>query len=51
MHPLLRKLTIVSTAFLPFSKIVPVDINLRGFEMLDYLQGHWVGSMTLMEPK
>ena len=29
-------------------KIVPVDINERGFEMLDYLQGHWVGSMNLM---
>ena len=29
-------------------EIVPVDINKRGFEMLEYMQGHWVGSMNLM---
>ena len=29
-------------------KITPVDINRKGFEMLEYLQGHWVGSMNLM---
>ena len=29
-------------------KIEPVDINQQGFEMLDYLKGHWVGSMNLM---
>ena len=29
-------------------KIVPVDIRKQGFEMLEYLQGHWVGSMNLM---
>lgn len=28
--------------------IVPVDINKRGFEMLKYMQGHWVGSMNLL---
>ena len=28
--------------------IVPVDVNNRGFEMLEYMQGHWVGSMNLM---
>lgn len=29
-------------------KIVPVDIHERGFEMLEYTQGHWVGSMKLL---
>ena len=29
-------------------EITPVDISDRGFEMLEYLQGHWVGSMNLM---
>ena len=28
--------------------IVPVDVTTRGFEMLEYMQGHWVGSMNLM---
>ena len=28
--------------------IVPVNVNEQGFEMLEYLQGHWVGSMNLM---
>ena len=30
------------------AEIAPVDINKQGFEMLEYLQGHWVGSMNLM---
>ena len=29
-------------------KVTPVDIRRQGFEMLEYLQGHWVGSMNLM---
>ncbi|HBE69243.1 MAG TPA: hypothetical protein DDW52_13930 [Planctomycetaceae bacterium] len=29
-------------------RISPVDINKQGFELLEYLQGHWVGSMNLM---
>ena len=29
-------------------EIVPVDINKQGFEMLESIQGHWVGSMHLM---
>jgi len=29
-------------------KIVPVDINKKGFDLLAKLQGHWVGSMNLM---
>lgn len=29
-------------------KISPVDIRKRGFELLEYMQGHWVGSMNLM---
>ncbi|MEM6776061.1 MAG: hypothetical protein AAF670_00310 [Planctomycetota bacterium] len=29
-------------------KIVPVDVRNQGFEMLESLQGHWVGSMNLM---
>ena len=29
-------------------RIAPVDINTQGFEILEYLQGHWVGSMNLM---
>ncbi|MEM9282890.1 MAG: hypothetical protein AAGA96_13770 [Verrucomicrobiota bacterium] len=29
-------------------KIVPFDITSRGFEMLEKMQGHWVGSMDLM---
>ncbi len=28
--------------------IVPVDVNTQGFEMLEYMQGHWVGSMNLL---
>jgi len=28
--------------------ITPVDIDRQGFEMLEYMQGHWVGSMMLM---
>lgn len=28
--------------------ITPVDINRQGFEMLEYMQGHWVGSMHLL---
>ncbi|MEM9368388.1 MAG: c-type cytochrome domain-containing protein [Planctomycetota bacterium] len=28
--------------------IKPVDVRQRGFELLDYFQGHWVGDMTLM---
>lgn len=28
--------------------IRPVDVSRQGFEMLDYMQGHWVGSMNLM---
>lgn len=28
--------------------ITPVDISSNGFEMLEYMQGHWVGSMNLM---
>lgn len=28
--------------------IVPIDINQRGFELLEYMQGHWIGSMNLM---
>lgn len=28
--------------------IVPVDVSKRGFEMLEYMQGHWVGSMNLL---
>lgn len=30
------------------AKIAVVDIEKQGFEMLEYLQGHWVGSMNLM---
>lgn len=33
--------------FVP-QKITPVDIGKQGFEMLKYMQGHWVGSMNLM---
>lgn len=29
-------------------KIVPVDIGQQGFELLEKMQGHWVGSMNLM---
>ena len=29
-------------------KITPIDISKQGFEMLKYMQGHWVGSMNLM---
>ena len=29
-------------------KIKPVDIKKQGFELLEYMQGHWVGSMNLM---
>ncbi len=32
-------------------KIEPVNINRQGFELLEYMQGHWVGSMTLMGTK
>ena len=33
------------------AKISVVDINEQGFEMLKYLQGHWVGEMNLMGQK
>ena len=29
-------------------KIKPVDINRKGFDLLEKMQGHWVGSMHLM---
>lgn len=29
-------------------EITPVDVSEQGFEMLEALQGHWVGSMNLM---
>ena len=29
-------------------KITPVDINRQGFDLLENMQGHWVGSMNLM---
>jgi hypothetical protein len=29
-------------------EITPVDVRKEGFEMLEYMQGHWVGSMNLM---
>ena len=35
------------TKFRP-PKINPVDISKKGFELLEYMQGHWVGSMNLM---
>ncbi len=28
--------------------IIPIDVSKRGFEMLEYMQGHWVGSMNLL---
>lgn len=28
--------------------ITPVDINQQGFDLLEHMQGHWVGSMNLM---
>ena len=28
--------------------ITPVDVNVDGFELLENMQGHWVGSMNLM---
>ena len=30
------------------SKINPVDINKKGFEFLEKMQGHWVGKTDLM---
>ncbi|MEM8680088.1 MAG: c-type cytochrome domain-containing protein [Planctomycetota bacterium] len=34
----------------PFTppSIQPVDVNQRGFELLESMQGHWVGAMRLM---
>ena len=29
-------------------EITPVDVRKQGFEMLEYMQGYWVGSMNLM---
>ncbi|MEM0926747.1 MAG: c-type cytochrome domain-containing protein, partial [Planctomycetota bacterium] len=29
-------------------EIEPIDISVRGFELLELMQGHWVGSMNLM---
>lgn len=29
-------------------KITPVDINRKGFDLLQNMQGHWVGSLNLM---
>ena len=29
-------------------EIVPIDVSKQGFELLEELQGHWVGDMTLM---
>lgn len=29
-------------------EITAVDVRKQGFEMLEYMQGHWVGSMNLM---
>ncbi len=32
-------------------EITPVDVSREGFELLEALQGHWVGPMTLMGQK
>lgn len=29
-------------------RIVPIDVNKQGFELLESMQGHWIGSMNLM---
>ncbi len=45
-----RKASLESKKYAKFEPpaITPVDINRQGFEMLEYMQGHWVGSMMLM---
>ena len=45
-----RKAGKESTKYAKFEPpvITPVDISRQGFEMLEYMQGHWVGSMMLM---
>lgn len=30
------------------SEVLPVDINKQGFELLEKMQGHWVGSMQIL---
>ena len=45
-----RKKSDSSSAYGEFTPptITPVDINEQGFELLEKVQGHWVGSMNLM---
>ncbi|MBC8289581.1 MAG: hypothetical protein H8E37_04605 [Planctomycetes bacterium] len=45
-----RKSTASSKKYAEFKPplITPVDVSRQGFEMLEYMQGHWVGSMNLM---
>jgi len=32
----------------PPAIITPIDINVKGFDLLEKMQGHWVGSMDIM---
>lgn len=42
-----RKIAIKLEDFKP-PTITPVDINRKGFEFLEKMQGHWIGSLNLM---
>lgn len=32
----------------PTSEVIPVDVSEEGFELLEKMQGHWVGSMLIL---